>query len=196
MRMLVFSPHPDDSEYSVSGTILKYTTNCSIFCFGSGTKGDDSLTRIQEIKDFWKDISEVSLKFGHGIQELDERKWINLLENIYDIDDYDHILIPPFDDTHFEHRLVHNIGNAIARASNISVLEYRTPSTKDCWIPNLFVDITDYYAFKMQRLKTIKTQHKHTYFNQRFMDGFHFNSNAAKCGHMLVEQFRVTRWLS
>ena len=51
-KVLCLSPHPDDVELSMAGTILKFTdTHFDILCLTSGSKGDttSSKNRFDEL---------------------------------------------------------------------------------------------------------------------------------------------------
>ena len=55
-KVLCLSPHPDDIEYSVLGTVMKYqATVFDIFCFSEGGDFDETTTigRIQESVNCW-----------------------------------------------------------------------------------------------------------------------------------------------
>ena len=57
------SPHPDDIEIALSGTILKYSeTIFTVFCFSIGSKGDitSDIKRHQEVSKFWENIHNVN----------------------------------------------------------------------------------------------------------------------------------------
>ena len=63
-KVLCLSPHPDDVEYSMSGTIIKYEdTHFDIVTLTNG--GDFDKTNIHprtnEVVEFWKGIDNVSL---------------------------------------------------------------------------------------------------------------------------------------
>ena len=88
-KILCISPHPDDIELSMSGTIFKYSeTSFDILCLTSGSKGDStsSSKRIDEVKNFWEKIDNVNLIFSDVSfsNEKSEEEWLNYLDSILD----------------------------------------------------------------------------------------------------------------
>ena len=66
---------------------------------------------------------------------------IHLNENKYDIDSYDSIFIPPVEDAHFEHKKISKLSYPLTRRLKCGLIQFKTPSTLDLWIPNFFVDL-------------------------------------------------------
>ena len=75
-KVLCLSPHPDDVEYSMSGTILKcIDTTFDILCLTQGGEHDKTTNsfRVDEVRDVWStsNCNNVNLHF------------LCLLQNIY-----------------------------------------------------------------------------------------------------------------
>ena len=86
-RVLCLSPHPDDTEYSMAGVVLKYSdTQFDILCLTQG--GDcDSTTgpdRIREVQNAWLTTNTKNYTlFFSDVKYLKERavdEWINYIE--------------------------------------------------------------------------------------------------------------------
>lgn len=149
-KILCLSPHPDDTEISISGTISKFI-NCKfdIYVLSCGNENENHKfqgdSRHAEVFNFWStmECNNVNLKFSDEkyVTNLREDQWINKIEKIYNIKDYDAILIPPLLDNHCEHRTINHVGKSLVRSSKCSLIEYQTPSTMKEWIYNLSVEI-------------------------------------------------------
>ena len=193
-RTLCLSPHPDDAEYSVGGTILKcLATQFTVFALSEGgrqdsTKGDQ---RIQEARTFWtgKDVYYWSLETS--IEGASEGTVIKGLEQNHDLSQFDTLLIPAAEDCHHFHRFVNSVGQALARVRPLTVVEYCTPSVRPTWTSNMAVGITEHYLEKKRRLKAFKSQQHHSYFSEHCLDAFHSDIHYAKKGMVWIERFKI-----
>ena len=193
-----FSPHPDDCEYSISGTVKKYfDTKFHIFNFSSGGKfssAKQASERISEVKSFWSEFENVRMNFFNNkfIRDIETDEYILKLDKIFSNKFYNFILIPPSHDTHQDHRKINEVANSIVRSSNIGLIEYMTPSTKVNWSSNFFVDISNEVDFKKKLLfSSFKTQSKKPYFTDEVFNAFHSNFQASKRKILQVESFRI-----
>lgn len=194
-KVLCLSPHSDDVEFSMGATMMKYRdTQFTSIVFSTSSPEDpvNDADRWQEVKDFWLGIKNVDLKFmSRQLNQWNEEHWIVEIEKMIDLSEYSAIFIPSLDDTHYEHRMVHNIGMALTRTTPVSIFEYCSPSTKDTWTPNMFVNIETTWAEKNARLwEAFKSQDK-VYFESKYMKSFHSHSASIKKGVDNVEQFRL-----
>ena len=65
-KVLCLSPHPDDVEYGVGGTILKYSnTQFDILCLTQGGDCDTTtnISRLEEARNAWGGTSNTNLFF-------------------------------------------------------------------------------------------------------------------------------------
>jgi LmbE family N-acetylglucosaminyl deacetylase len=198
-RVLCLSPHPDDTEYSIAGVVLKHPgTHFDILCLTQGGDCDSTtgINRIQEVVDSWStsNISNYSLHFS-GAKFLKERGvdgWINYIEtNFTKKYNYDCIMTTSEYDSHFEHVLVSSFAAPLARVKPYSIIQYKSPSTLDKWTPNLFVSLGEFYHDKKMMLKQFKTQQHHEYFSDFVLDGFHTNFQCMKKGQGFVESYKI-----
>jgi len=200
-RVLCLSPHPDDVEYSMLGTILKYKdTTFDVLCLScGGAKGFDStnaLNRRQEVNNVWGSLeyNNVNLSFADCdyLEDRTEPGWINYIENKFiNNQKYDGIFIPPEKDSMYEHRFVNKFGSALIRKDAISLIEYHTVSTLNCWKPNVFIDISKTYKSKLQAINKFVSQNDKSYFTKDTLDSFHSNFQCSKRGIKIVEQFKI-----
>lgn len=198
-RVLCLSPHPDDTEYSMSGVILKHQdTYFDILCLTQGGDCDvtTGINRITEVSNSWSttNATNYSLHFS-DVKFLKERgidEWINYIElNFTKKFDYDCIMTTSEYDSHFEHVLISSFAAPLARIKPYSIIQYKSPSTLDKWTPNLFVSLGDFYYNKKIMLKEFKTQIHHEYFGDFVLDGFHSNFQCMKKGQGFVESFKI-----
>jgi LmbE family N-acetylglucosaminyl deacetylase len=195
-NVLCLSPHPDDVEYSMAGTILRYPeTHFDILCFSIGGMYDDSNTspRRKETEDFWKGVKNVNCLYSPNeyIFDNDTAKWVNYIETTILKNNVDCLLIPTALDSHFEHQFVSNLAYPITRILPISIIEYQSPSTLETWVPNLFIDVTSVFPEKVQRLKEFKSQQQRSYFSLETITAFHLNFKCSKRGIKYVELFNL-----
>ena len=200
-RVLCLSPHPDDVEVGMMGSIIKHpTTQFDILCLTEGgAKGFDDtnkLNRRGEVCNVWSktDCNNIGLynsKFDY-FEDTGDAGWINYIENEFIRKyNYDCIFIPTGDDSMFEHRFVNSFGTALCRFSLISLIEYHAFSTLNTWQPNLFVSVKREYNTKLKALKQFKSQSGKSYFQKPTLNSFHSNFQCSKKGLNVVEQFKV-----
>ena len=196
-NVLCVSQHPDDTEYSMMGTILKYWDTmftCLQLCQGGDMDETTGRNRLFEVQNVWKEAecSNVNLVFTEAkyMRDMLEEEWINFIERKLS-PSLDAIILPNEHDSHFEHRLVAGFGKALIRQRPITLIQYRTPSTDQTWVPNLFVDIDKEYHTKVKSLKKFESQQERYYFRDDVLRSFHSDFQSAKKRKHYVEQFKI-----
>lgn len=193
-NVLILSPHPDDAEYSTSGSVFKNThTNFHIVIISAGGDHDTTtgLSRIDECKEFWlpfQNVNVIQLFDGLFVKECKEDDIVSAIEQLNL--EFDMILCPSVEDFHFEHRIVSNVARALTRKKKVSLLEYNTPSVSSGWVPNLFIDITNVFDKKKERLKCFVSQKDKHYFQSDIINSFHTDFFCNKRAYGYVEMFR------
>jgi LmbE family N-acetylglucosaminyl deacetylase len=195
---LIISPHPDDAEYSMSGTVLKnHTENFDVCIFSSGGDNDPtklSHNRIKECFNFWNNISNVNLIIPKSNKTIDEmRDWeiVAILDELILEKNYSTVYVTPTEDNHFEHRKISEATRASLRGKSISLIEYHTPSTHNTWNSNLFVDVRNNYNEKISRLQAFQSQIHQNYFDDRSINIFHDDYFCKLKGLDKVEKFKI-----
>ena len=206
-NVLCISPHPDDTEYSMMGTILKYWDTmftCLQLCQGGDMDETTGKNRLFEVENAW---THAGIKYGSHVnsspsnvnlvftevkymRDMLEEEWINFIERKLS-PNLDAIVLPNEHDSHFEHRLVAGFGKALIRSSPITLIQYKTPSTDQTWVPNLFVDIDKEYHTKIKSLKKFESQLDRYYFREDVLLSFHSDFQSAKKRKPYVEQFKI-----
>jgi len=198
-RVLCLSPHPDDTEYSMAGVVLKHPdTHFDIICLTEGGDCDvtTNYTRQTEVRNAWANamIDNYTLYFS-DVKFLKHRgvdDWINYIEsNFTKKYDYDCILTTSEYDSHFEHVLVSSFAATLARVKPYSIIQYKSPSTLENWIPNLFISLDELYDIKKEMLQAFKSQIHHEYFSEFVLNGFHTNFQCMKKGRGYVESYKI-----
>lgn len=193
-KVLCLSPHPDDIEFAMGGTILQYDdTQFTSVVFSTGSVYDpvSNEARWEECRQYWKDVPNIEQHFMAPLLKMyTEEEWINLLEKKFSLKQYDAIFFPPSLDTHYEHRLVNGIAFAITRVVPVTTIEYKSVSVMDTWIPNFVVAISQSEREKVERLKKFESQKKH-YFHPDYMKSYHVHMSSLKRWVPVVEQFRI-----
>jgi len=218
-KVLCLSPHPDDAEYGMLGTICKYKdTKFDIVVLSQGGDFDKSTakSRQNECKKIWENIDNINGVFieSEFIKDKDEDEWVNILENKFDISSYDCIITTSPTDSHFEHRMVSNLTYPLVRRSKCGIIQYKSPSTLDTWIPNFFVDISDIqnrnqedghsdgthmlfmamiWYVKLNKLKLFESQQNKSYFEEDAIKSFHSNYQCSNRDMLHVESFKIIR---
>tara|TARA_R110001583_G_scaffold19175_10_gene75354 strand:+ start:1895 stop:2584 length:690 start_codon:yes stop_codon:yes gene_type:complete len=219
-KVLCLSPHPDDVEYGMLGTIMKYKdTQFDIVVLSEGGDFDDSTAKSRqgECKAVWSHIDNINGYFiedSKFIKDKADDEWVNILENKFNISDYDCIISPSSDDSHFEHKIVSYLPNALVRRSKCGIINYKSPSTLDNWTPNFFVDLATHeerkkedghssktnilfmafiWYIKVNKLKLFTSQKDKPYFSEQSIKSFHSNYQCATRGMNAVESFRIIR---
>ncbi len=194
--VMCLSAHPDDAEYGMLGTILKYTdTTFYMICLGWGGKFDDTSGGIRrhELDMVCSSVDNMQLGPVHLMlatpEDASESTLIHAVEVLGLKPQC--VMITPLDDSHFEHRKIHDVGMAIARKDKIALIEYKTPSTLNTWTPNLYVDVAHNLPRKLALLKMFKSQVSNAYFDSANVMSFHVDYQCQKRGMSAVEAFKI-----
>ena len=197
-NVLCFSPHPDDVEYGMLGSMIKHKeTNFHILVFSIGGDFDESSNKIRqkECEEIWDKVDNVSGTFlyENHISNNTEDKLVNGVDLFIKESkvEYNAIFCPPEDDSHFEHKKVNSIVTPVVRRLKCGIINYRTPSTLENWIPNLYVDVD--IEEKSELLESFKSQSNKSFFNKGPLEVFHTNYNCKKRGIDFVETYRIVR---
>lgn len=198
-RILCLSPHPDDVEYSMAGTILKYkSTHFDILCLTQGGDCDKTtnVDRLIEMQNAWNisNATNYTIHFSDVklLKDKDIDQWINYIETNFMMNhNYDCIMATSEYDSHFEHVIVASLCAPLSRVKSYSIIQYKSPSTLETWTPNLFVSLDGFLDEKKKMLTQFKSQIDRPYFSETLINGFHTNFQCMKKGKGYVESYKV-----
>ena len=193
-KVICLGAHPDDVEYGMSGTFEECNeTQFFIIVLSNGGDFDETTgdKRNSENENIWARYDNVSGILDTGfVKSKHQDAMVNFVEQ--NMNGADTIITTPSLDSHFEHQIVNNLGPPLCRRSPITLIEYRTPSTLNHWIPNYFVSLSEEsYKKKKDVLKLFITQQKAPYFSDSTVDSFHHNFQCHKKGLSIVESYRI-----
>ena len=194
--VLCIGAHPDDVEYGMAGTFLKCDeTEFSVYVMSSGGDYDKTtleIDRAAENRMVWSRFINVDGYINDVfVRDQSEDSMVQFIEK-HIHPHIDIVVTTPQQDSHFEHRKINNLGPALCRRSPITLVEYRTPSTLNHWIPNHFENLSkNNYTIKKNILKLFASQQKAPYFNSNTIDSFHHNFLCNKKGYSNVESYRI-----
>jgi LmbE family N-acetylglucosaminyl deacetylase len=210
-KVLCLSPHPDDIEYAMLGSMIKFkNTQFDIIVVSQGGDFDNtsSVNRHVECTSIWELYSNISGRFLDikYVKDVGEDELINKIESLVDMAQYDAIFVPPAEDAHFEHRFINTISDALVRRKQCGIIDYKTPSTLEKWEPNFFVDLdievrrsdvkTPYNVVwykKLSGLKQFISQQDKSFFDDDVLSDFHKVYQCSLRGLSHVESFKLTK---
>jgi LmbE family N-acetylglucosaminyl deacetylase len=161
MNILAIGAHPDDIEYGCGGTLAKYADRKHRLFLLVLTRGDlggepevrvAEQTRAQEVLGieavFWGDYEDTTLQVGKNL--------ISRIEDVIARIKPSFIFCHYPDDTHQDHR---HLAQAVISATRYvrNVLFYEGPTTQN-FNPQIYVDISDTLARKLQALEAHRSQ--------------------------------------
>jgi LmbE family N-acetylglucosaminyl deacetylase len=162
MRILIFSPHPDDAEISMGGTIAKYVKLEHKVLTAIVTMPDKN--RVIESRKSLRILGSDYQYLNINPYELsNNRMYIEMFDKVINVYSPDVIYTSWNNDAHQDHSIVASITMASARKNLCSLYMYSPvlPSgiTTHLFRSQLFVDVTDFIELKKQSLLAHKSQY-------------------------------------
>ena len=187
MNVLVFAPHPDDEVLGCGGTIAKYADKghnvyvCVATC-GHPPIYDDHIMKEKR----WPHSLYPEIKKAHAVLGIKETfyldypaadmestkrfelngRLIDLLQRIKP----EVVFMPHFGDMQKDHTILseavmvavrpkykHQV-RSVYSYETLSETEWNIPHAKNAFIPNVFVDITEYLDKKLEAMKCFESQ--------------------------------------
>jgi N-acetylglucosamine malate deacetylase 1 len=184
MNVIVLAPHPDDETLGCGGTLLRYKENGDKIFWLIGTKiCKKNGYSNKEISKRENEINKVCEKYEFdGVEKLNIPATkvddysidflITLISNIINKIKPNIIFLPFKDDIHSDHRIFFNAGysctknfrysfiNKILMMEIISETEFAPSVTSTTFIPNVFINITDFMEKKIEIIKIFESEIK------------------------------------
>lgn len=216
-KVLVVAVHPDDETLGCGGTLLKYKANGDEIHWLICTAIDEehNYCKVRE-----KEIEEVSNLYDfdsvHNLQlktmQVDEYKVSELVSKISQVikEVQPNIIYLPFKaDVHSDHRKIFEASYSCTKSFRypfikkiymmeiLSETEFAPSTKKDSFIPNVFVDISEFFEKKIAIMKVFKSEMAEHPFprserNLRALATF----RGATCGCEYAESFVLLKEIS
>jgi LmbE family N-acetylglucosaminyl deacetylase/cytochrome c-type biogenesis protein CcmH/NrfG len=171
--VLAIGAHPDDIEFGCGATLLRYREEgCRTYALvlTAGEKGmadHESLERVDEAKESARvlALTQISVRDFPDTQLHTCKDAIkNAIEEMVAEIKPDIIFTHTEHDVHSDHRTVFEVTAEAVRGA-CTILCYENPNTPPGFIPDHFVDITDYLEDKIAALTRHKSQTDKAYTN-------------------------------
>lgn len=180
-RILVISPHPDDEILGCGGTIIRNIAEGNEVYVCVVTKGCLPLYNDERVEKNRQDMflchqhigvkKTITLDFPASMIERVERYELNgrILDVIKEIQP-DEVFIPHWGDMQKDHQIVSEAAMVALRPKyypqvkkiygyeTMSETAWNSPNVQNEFIPNVFVDITDYIEAKKEALSFFSLQ--------------------------------------
>ncbi|WP_107943901.1 PIG-L deacetylase family protein [Campylobacter concisus] len=177
-KILVVAVHPDDETLGCGGTLLKHKNDGDeiywLICTKMDENSDYYTTRENEIRQA-TDAYEFDGVFSLGLNTMrvDEYSMSELIGKISKVinEVKPNIIYLPFKgDVHSDHRKIFEAGYSCAKAfrypfikkiymmETLSETEFAPGVKEDAFVPNSFVDISNYLDKKIEIMKIFKSE--------------------------------------
>ena len=173
-KILAIGPHPDDIELGCFGTMARFKKEGDEIHFLVLSKGEGGTIEGDRTVESKKSASLINANLY--IESLPDRfiseglSTISVLEKYVEMLNPDIVFMPTGNDTHQDHRATFNAGLVGCRLVK-QVYAYETPSTSRNFVPNYFVDITEYVDLKIKAVKIHTSQGGKGYMADRAIEG-------------------------
>lgn len=179
-RVLIVSPHPDDETLGAGGTILRYKNfgaevhwlNFTDMAteYGYSQKEVEKRTReIKEVVNLYNFDGFINFRFKPaGLNEYKEKELVEKTAKIIRDIGPELIILPYENDIHSDHRIVFQTVYCCTKVfrypsvKQIMSMEILSETDFACYsrgfIPNYFVDVSDFIEKKIQALKTYESE--------------------------------------
>jgi N-acetylglucosamine malate deacetylase 1 len=181
VKTLVIAPHPDDETLGCGGTLLRRKEEGAelgwLIVTGVSESAGWSSKAVQQRDDEIKAVAEKIgfdrvYNLGLPSAQLDQLKTLDLVNKfstVFKEFEPEEILLPSRSDVHTDHQLVFDAVAACSKcfryASVKRVLAYETLSETNfnlnpdtAFLPNYFIDISEYLARKLEVLAIYKSE--------------------------------------
>lgn len=197
--VLVVAAHPDDIEYAVAGTLLKYRGKLEPYFLIMTCGGENDPTsgpkRILEARDalsvFGKERLIVNNCIGVTYEKYPEH--VATIEEVIETIQPAVIMTHSIHDTHQDHRLVTEMTVTASRRLKVGILFYPLLSSTPEFKPDIYVDVTGQMSQKRAMLAMHESQSEKPYMHEEYIDLFNSDPYARLHGIRFTERFAVGR---
>jgi N-acetylglucosamine malate deacetylase 1 len=182
MKILIFSPHPDDETLGCGGTLLKHLSDGDEIFWCLMTYGNAKMGHDEKHYSKWDNILDrvnkeykvkqfINLRYPSGaLDTIGYMELISKTKRVIDTVRPDIIYVNHFSDIHTDHRYTYDIVMSSSKNFNCpfikKIITYETISETDfspvsdnrAFTPNIFVDISDYMTHKLKIMKLYESE--------------------------------------
>ena len=203
-NILFVGAHPDDIELGCLGSILHFLkTGNNVHCIivSDGEGGNIDSIRFDRVKETIKclttaGVKKEKIKFLHLPDrqlDLQHLRIIGEVEEVCKRNGIDTVFLQTDQDTHQDHRTVHNATmSAVRGVDNILIYESNS-STITSFSPNYFIDISPYVEEKTKLLEHHKSQADRQYMKVDSVVGLARYRGSQTRNASYAEAFKVFR---
>lgn len=181
MNILVIAPHADDEILGVGGTIARYVSEGNQIYVCIASRGYEPTFSNELVEKVLKEANNSHnllgikktyyLNFPASMLEKSERNELNekLFEVIKEVRP-DIVFIPHFGDMQQDHKVIAKAAMVVLRPKyehkvpiiysyeTLSETEWNIPHAANTFIPNVYVDISNYMNAKLEAMKEYQSQ--------------------------------------
>lgn len=216
MKILVASPHPDDETLGAGGTILKMLAEGHEVCWlnftamlnverFSGDMIEKRKMQLREIENFYHFSKTYHLNMPTTeLEGVNSGKAIEIVGEIFREVEPEWLILPDYNDVHSDHRRVFEWCYACSKVFRfpfvkqimtmeiISETDFGTPT--NFFIPNYYIDITNYMDKKIEAAEIYDTELESSPF-PRNIDNIRALAkiNGIRAGVNYAEAFRLIK---
>ena len=181
-KVIVIAPHADDETLGCGGTILKHISKGDMVCWVLVTSGKDKeIFPTCDIERYKANIKAVNAKYGFAeffslnlpvvrLDTIPEHTIYDSITEIIKAIEPQIVYIPNISDVHADHQIISKVMISCTKNFRFpyieSVFMYETISETDfsistqstAFVPNMFVEITDFMYDKIEIMNLYDTE--------------------------------------
>jgi LmbE family N-acetylglucosaminyl deacetylase len=180
-KVLVVAVHPDDETLGCGGTLLKHISDGDEINWLICTRMDKNQYQDEEIKIRNMQINSVSNKYCFNsveslglyatqVDKYDQNYIIKLVNKVINKIKPNIIYLPFYNDVHSDHRIIFDVFYSCTKSfrnkflkklymmETLSETEFSFPVQSHFFVPNVYVDIGDYFQKKLEIFKIYESE--------------------------------------
>ncbi len=180
MKVMVISPHPDDETLGAGGTLLKMKSEGhQIYWLNITNMKPEYGYTHERIAERNAEIKKVQELYGvdgfynlelepAGVDKIDLGKFIPMLKEVFEEVKPELLLLPYQHDVHSDHRVIFEAAYSCTKSFRAPYLktvlameilsETDQAMQENGFVPNVFVDVTDYIDKKIEIMNTYESE--------------------------------------